>query len=416
MKKLTFLVVMLAFLANVSMAQNKERVNAFNYNKNAQGYITTAEQFNKQNRADKAAKQMGFAKIELGKAKASIDLAAEHEETKNEARTWHYYGIVYYKIAAYPEFNDLDPNALEKSLEAFAKIPALDPAYANDRQNMFDIYQHIQSITSNYFNRGAVAYENGNYEEAINCYMSAYMSMLVIGQQDNEALLIAAQIALYNAKKYETVVEICNQLLASNTESAKVYQYLAVANGQLGNEEDMLKYINEGRAKFPEDENLINEQINAYLQLKREAEIVDQIEAMAAKQTTNPIYYFILGTIYGNQESTLYNIETALGYYQKALEMDPNHVDSYINIGSMYIDKSAALYNAANELGFDRESQKKYDVMVAEAKTYDEKALPYVEKAYELVPNDDAIRQALRTLYIRLKMMDKAKALETAAQ
>ena len=96
--------------------------------------------------------------------------------------------------------------------------------------------------------------------------------------------------------------------------------------------------------------------------------------------------------------------------------MDPNHVDSYINIGSMYIDKSAALYNAANELGFDRESQKKYDVMVAEAKTYDEKALPYVEKAYELVPDDDAIRQALRTLYVRLKMMDKAKALETSAQ
>ena len=416
MKKVTLLVVMLAFLANISMAQNKERVNAFNYNKNAQGYITTAEQLIKQNRADKAAKQMGFAKIELGKAKASIDLAAEHEETKNEARTWHYYGIVYYKIAAYPEFNDLDPDALDKSLEAFAKIPALDPSYANDRQNMFDIYQHIQSITSNYFNRGAVAYENGNYEDAIKCYMSAYISMLVIGQQDNEALLIAAQIALYNAKKYETVIEICNQLLATQSESAKVYQYLAVANGQLGNEEDMLKYINEGRAKFPEDENLINEQINAYLQLKREAEIVDQIEAMAAKQTSNPVYYFILGTIYGNSESTLYNIDSALGYYQKALEMDPNHVDSYINIGSMYIDKSAALYNAANELGFDKESQKKYDIMVAEAKTYDEKALPYVEKAYELVSDDDAIRQALRTLYVRLKMMDKAKALETSAQ
>ena len=79
MKKLTFLVVMLALLANVSMAQNKERVNAFNYNKNAQGYITTAEQLNKQNRAEKAAKQMGFAKIELQKAKTSIDLAAEHE-------------------------------------------------------------------------------------------------------------------------------------------------------------------------------------------------------------------------------------------------------------------------------------------------------------------------------------------------
>ena len=416
MKKVTLLVVMLAFFANISMAQNKERVNAFNYNKHAQGYITIAEQLNKQNKVDKAQKQMGFAKIELGKAKAAIELAANHDETKNEARTWHYYGIVYYKIAAYPEFNDLDPDALEKSLNAFVKIIELDPAYANDRQNLFDIYQHIQSITSNYFNKGAVAYENGEYKVAIDCYMSAYKSNLVIGQQDNEALLIAAQIALYNAKEYGMVVEICNQLLASQYESPKVYQYLAVANGQLGNDEDMVKYINEGRAKFPEDENLINEQINAYLKLQREAEIVDQIEEMAAKQTSNPIYYFILGTIYGNSESTLYNIDSALGYYQKALELDPNHVDSYINIGSMYIDKSASLYNAANELGFDRESQKKYDIMVAEAKSFDEKALPYVEKAYELVPGDDAIKQALRTLYVRLKMMDKAKALEAAAE
>ena len=412
MKKLTFLVVMLAFIANVSMAQNKERVNAFNYNKNAQGYITTAEQLNKQNRVEKAAKQMGFAKIELQKAKTSIDLAAEHEETKNEARTWHYYGIVYYKIAAYPEFHDLDPEALDKSFAAFAKIPALDPEYANDRQNMFDIYQHIQSITSNYFNRGAVAYENGEYAEAIKCYLAAYNSMLVIGQQDNEALLIAAQIALYNAKEYEKTVEICNQLLAAQHESPKVYQYLAVAYSQMGNDEEMLKYINEGRAKFPEDDNLVNEQINAYLKLKREAEIIDQIKEMANKNSENSVYCLIIGTIYSNQESELYNVDSALVYYNRAIEINPTDENAYINVGSMYIDKSAALINKANELPLDK--FKEYDELIAEARVFDEKALPYVEKAYELVPGDDAIKQALRTLYVRLKMMDKARALESA--
>ena len=412
MKKLTFLVVMLAFLANVSMAQNKERVNAFNYNKNAQGYITTAEQLNKQNRAEKAAKQMGFAKIELQKAKTSIDLAAEHEETKNEARTWHYYGIVYYKIAAYPEFHDLDPEALDKSFAAFAKIPALDPEYANDRQNMFDIYQHIQSITSNYFNKGAVAYENGEYADAIKCYLAAYNSMLVIGQQDNEALLIAAQIALYNAKEYEKTVEICNQLLAAQHESPKVYQYLAVAYSQMGNDEEMLKYINEGRAKFPEDDNLVNEQINAYLKLKREAEIIDQIKEMANKNSENSVYCLIIGTIYSNQESELYNVDSALVYYNRAIEVNPTDENAYINVGSMYIDKSAALINKANELPLDK--FKEYDELIAEARVFDEKALPYVEKAYELVPGDDAIKQALRTLYVRLKMMDKARALESA--
>lgn len=414
MKKVTLLIVMLAFFANISMAQNKERVNAFNYNKNAQGYITTAEQLAKQNRADKAAKQMSFAKIELGKAKASIDLAAENEETKNEARTWHYYGIVYYKIAAYPDFNDLDPEALDKSLNAFMKIIELDPAYANDRQNMFDIYQHIQSITSNYFNKGAVAYENGEYKDAIDFYMSAYKSNLVIGQKDNEALLIAAQIALYNAKEYETAIAICNQLLAEQYESPKVYQFLAVANSQLGNDEDMLKYINEGRAKFPEDDNLVNEQINAYLKLKREAEIIDQIKEMANKNSNNSIYCLIIGTIYSNQESEIYNVDSALVYYNRAIEINPNDENAYINVGSMYIDKSAALINKANELPLDK--FKEYDALIAEAKVFDEKALPYVEKAYELVPTDDAIKQALRTLYVRLKMMDKARALETAAE
>lgn len=408
MKKVTLLIVMLAFMANISMAQNKERVNAFNYSKNAQGYINTAEQFNKQKKAEKAKKQMDFAKIELTKAKTSIDLAAENEETKNDAKTWHYYGIVYYKIAAYPEFNDIDTTALEKSLNAFVQIAMLDMEYF--KANYMDIYQHINSITTNYFNKGAVAYENGDYKKAMECYMTAYMSNSIIGKKDNEALLIAAQIAIYNAKEYEAAIEICNQLLADQYESPKVYQYLAVANGQLDKNDEMLKYINEGRAKFPEDESLINEQINAYLKLKREAEIIDQIKEMADKNNDNSVYCLIIGTIYSNQESELYNVDSALVYYDRAIAINPTDENAYINVGSMYIDKSAALINKANELPLDK--FKEYDALIAEAKVFDEKALPYVEKAYELVPDDNAIRQALRTLYVRLKMMDKAKELE----
>ena len=189
---------------------------------------------------------------------------------------------------------------------------------------------------------------------------------------------------------------------------------MAIAQGGLENNDAMVQYIQTGREKFPEDENLINEQINAFLKLKREAEIIDQIKEMANKNKENSVYCFILGTIYGNSESAIHSIDSAMVYYNRAIEINPNDENAYINIGSMFIDKSAALYNAANELGFDAESQKKYDIMVAEAKAFDEQALPFVEKAYELVPGDEAIKQALRTLYVRLKMMDKAKELESA--
>lgn len=411
MKKVTLLVVMLAFFANISMAQNKERVNAFNYNKNAQAYITSAEQYTTQNRTDKAAKEMNNAKIMLQRAKTSIDLAAAHDETKNDAKTWHYYGIVYYKIAAYPEFNDIDTEALTKCSDAFKKIGELDMDYY--KNNYGDIFQHVNSITSNYFNQGAISYEAGDYIKAIESYKKAYETMAIIGQKDNEALLVAAQIAVM-AKEYNTAIELCNTLLNDAYESPQVYQYMAIAQGGLENNDAMVQYLQTGREKFPEDENLINEQINAFLKLKREAEIIDQIKEMANKNKENSVYCFILGTIYGNSESAIHSIDSAMVYYNRAIEINPNDENAYINIGSMFIDKSAALYNAANELGFDAESQKKYDIMVAEAKAFDEQALPYVEKAYELVPGDEAIKQALRTLYVRLKMMDKAKELESA--
>ena len=165
MKKVTLLVVMLAFFANISMAQNKERVNAFNYNKNAQSYIETAEQLNIQKRTEKAAKEMNNAKIMLERAKTSIDLAAAHEETMNDAKTWHYYGVIYLKIATYPEFNEIDTDALEKCAEAFRKVSEIDQTYF--KQNQFEIMSYINSITTNYFNQGGAAYASSSTSRLI---------------------------------------------------------------------------------------------------------------------------------------------------------------------------------------------------------------------------------------------------------
>ena len=327
MKKVTLLVVMLAFIANVSMAQNRERVNAFNDNKHAQSYIETAETLTIQKRTEKAAKEMANAKMMLERAKTSIDLASNHDETKNDAKTWHYYGVIYLKIATYPEFNDIDTDALEKCADAFKKIVELDESYLKD--NYGEIVTYIQSITTNYFNQGGAAYEAGDYVKAINSYKRAYETMAIIGQKDNEALLVAAQIAVM-AKEYNSAIELCNTLIENGFENPQVYQYMGIAQGGLENNDAMLQYIQTGREKFPEDENLINEQINAYLKLKREAEIIDQIRAMAEKNTENSVYYFILGTIYGNQESELFNTEEALNCYNKVIEINPNDENAYI--------------------------------------------------------------------------------------
>ena len=138
---------------------------------------------------------------------------------------------------------------------------------------------------------------------------------------------------------------------------------------------------------------------------------------MAEANTNQPIYYFILGTIYGNRESSLYNIDSALEAYNKAIEENDKYADAYYNAGALLIDKASEIYQAANDKDPSEYSNfnaylKATNEMMDEAKQYDTRALPYVEKTYELLPGDPAVKQALKGIYARLKMTDKAQELD----
>ena len=143
MKKVLLLLA-LAVFGQFAIAQDMQRQNANNYQRQAQQLIDAADNYKAVNKMDKAAKQMKDAKILMGKAKASIDAAAQHESTMNQAKTWHYCAVIYYKIGAYPEFYDLDQNAYDKVLEAVEKVQQLDEAYF--RQNGQELSSYVRGV------------------------------------------------------------------------------------------------------------------------------------------------------------------------------------------------------------------------------------------------------------------------------
>ena len=413
MKKL-LLVLALALVGQFAIAQNVEVQNAFNNQKAAQQYIDQAETYKTQNKAEKAAKQMGNAKLMIQKAKTSIDKASTNESTMNQAKTWHYYAVIYYKIGAYPEFADIDLEAYEKALTAFEKIKTLDNEYY--MRNRYEFQQYAASIGASYYDLGANSYNEGNFEDAYVNFKKAYDAAAVLGGKDNSALLNAALSAM-KVEKYNESIEMFQTLLENGADEPAVYQNMAAAYRGMGDNDKMLETIMIAREKFPEDENIMNEMINSYLTVHREDEIIDQILEMAQKNTDQPAYYFILGTIYGNRESKLYDVEKALEYYNKAIAENAAYADAYYNAGALLIDKAAGIYQEANEKDPSEYSNfnaylAATDAMAAEAKVYDERALPYVEKTYELLPDDPAVKQALKGIYTRLKMTDKAAAIE----
>lgn len=413
MKKVLLLLA-LAIAGHFAIAQNVQVQNAFNNQKAAQQYIDQAETYKTQNKPDKAAKQMQNAKLMIQKAKDAIDAASQHEATMNQAKTWHYYAVIYYKIGAYPEFADIDSQAFEKALTAFEKVKTLDNDYFMRSRQEFQ--QYAASIGASYYDLGANSYNEGNFEDAYINFKKAYDAAAVLGGNDNSALLNAALSAM-KVSRYAEAIEMLQTLINNGMEEPAVYQNIVIAYRGAEENDKMIEMIMVAREKFPDDANIMNEMINSYLKVHREGEIIEQILEMAEKNSDQPVYYFILGTIYGNHESQLYDMEKALEYYDRAIAENDKYADAYYNAGALLIDKASEIYQEANEKDPSEYSNfnaylAATDEMAAQARVYDERALPYVEKTYELLPDDPAVKQALKGIYTRLKMNDKAATLD----
>lgn len=404
MKRLV-LTLAIALISSFAFAQNIQVQNAFNFQKTAKQYIEQADAFKVQNKIEKADKQMTNAKLALQKAKDAIDAASTHEATMNQAKTWHYYAVVYYYIGAYPEFASIDIEANAKVLSAVEKIRQLDPDYYVQMGQ--ELSSYVRNIGNGFYQLGVDSFNNGNYEDACTNFQKAVSASQKIGLVDDAAMQNLA-LCYTKTEKFNEAAQVYEQLISNGIDEANIYSGLINAYREAGNGEKSVEFINIAREKYPEDAQLVNDMINTYLTLHRESEIINQILEMAEKYPEQPVYYFILGTIYGNEESELFSIENALVCYDNVIKIDANYVDAYINAGSILIDQAADKYNEANDLPIDKVAE--YKKMMEEGKAFDEKALPYVVKAYELSP-EPAIKQALKMCYVRLKMADKAAEL-----
>lgn len=372
-------IIMLALVISAStlMSQTKERTNAFMYNKNGQ----------------------------YDKAREAIDKAILNEKTINDPKTWMYRGIIYLNIVFSEQYSSLDPQALDKSLESFKKTLELDP---EDKAKQKDeIIPRIDAISIRFSNAGAEAFNNQDYELATKDFKKAYDVALLVSKVDTISLLNAGLSSL-RGEKFEDAIGYYNQLLEIGFNEPDVYRSLAASHRGLHQNDEMLAALNKGRKLYPNDSGLMLEEINAYLAMGQGAKVVDDLKNLVFQDSTNYSIYFVLGTIYGDETNAeMYNMDTAIGYYEKSLALNPEYYDAVYNLGALYINESNKLQVKANDLPLSE--TKAYDKITEEANEIIRKALPHLEKAYALQPENQETIQVLKSIYVRFKMDDKLK-------
>ena len=99
-----------------------------------------------------------------------------------------------------------------------------------------------------------------------------------------------------------------------------------------------------------------------------------------------------------------HEFEKAKEYYKKAIELNPQYVDAYINLGSAMLEKDKELVEEMNKNLNDFD---KYDQIKAEQVSLYKEVIPVYEKAYAINPDDVDTVRTLMSLYENTGMDDK---------
>ncbi len=390
MKRFVFL-FSFVFIAGIVFAQNSVRTTAFNY----------------------------LRQGKLDKAQENIDKAIEHEKTMNDPKTWFYRGSIYYEIAITDndEFKNLSDNAFEESYLAFKRAIELD----EKNQFYVKIIQNMNAIGSGFYNMAVADYNEDDYAGAADNFMMAYEVKKTIEIVDTAALYNAA-IAAVKATDTTGALDYYMQLREMDYKNPGVYESLATIKGGQGDIDAAAAYLTEGREKYPDDYGLLIAEINLHMKQGNVDEAINSMNAAIEHDPTNYTIYNALGNMFDNMiddealtaEERNTAFENAKESYQKAIEHKQDFFDAYYNLGALFVNKAAEYQNEANGLPLDK--QEEYDALVAKANGLLKEALPSLEKAHELQPDDRNTIISLKEIYTRLGELDKAKEMSLKLQ
>ncbi len=159
---------------------------------------------------------------------------------------------------------------------------------------------------------------------------------------------------------------------------------------------DAVKVLEEGKSKYPNDPNILNDLSAAYVSAKMMDVAMKSFAEAVEKQPDNKDYHYNYGVLLLGAKK----YEEAVKQFEEALRIDPNYENALYNIGVAYIKWGMAIRDEAVNSGNedDLSYQEKF-----------KKALPYIEKYLELKPDDAAIWDALGKIYANLGETEKSK-------
>ncbi len=336
----------------------------------------------------------------LDKAKEALDQASANESTASWFNTYFAKGRLAQAsfTSKDPKFNAFYTDPLAEAYSSYEKAMELDPKGTIKKKIITgSIYN---SLAVDLYNQGSVRFEAKDYPGALKSFETQIKiteSELYAGAIDT-GMYYNAGLAAVNSSKYDEAIKYFQKCADMKYMGVSPYFQMSetyLALGDTAKAESVLQGL---QSKFPTDKGVTLQLIDLYIKSNKNAEAQKYIQVAKADDPGNYSLYYAAGIIYLNENK----YDEAIPELLKSTELKGDLYDTQYGLGAAYINKAADMFKKANDIM----DVKQYTLAIDEANAVYAKALPFIEKAHELKPDDTFAMQNLMELYYRMKAKD----------
>ncbi len=300
-------------------------------------------------------------------------------------------------IRAWEVVRPVIEGAAETAKDAYLKAVEMDPKAADK------VKDGLRQIKDYYIQDATNMFTIGEYTKAANGYLSAYEVGRTPALNQNDTMLLFNAGYLYALSgDFDNGQKCLEGALENNYYSDGDVFYLLFHCYYRNNEGDMAKskkVLLDGISKFPNNNNILESLTMFYSREGSEEdpeEIFDIVKNAIAADPENPDLWAGLGNIYLHTKRW----DDAIVAYGKVVELQPEVYINQLRLGYVYCSKADGMQaELASQTFTSYEASEKFQ---QEINDVFEKALPSLEKAHELGPDEIIPVEMLKSIYYRL--------------
>ena len=261
----------------------------------------------------------------------------------------------------------------------------------------------LQEIVNTYNQVAYAYYQIGDYKTASQMFKGAadvsYMEPCSAPADDSA--FNAALIAV-SAGDYEMALEYYKICLAKNYgENGDIYARLSDVYGALEDKVNQKAILEEGFAKYPENQSILIGLINF---AENNGEDPNYVLTLLDKAKENDPTNASIYAVQGNILAQMKRYDDAEAVFSQAVEVDPTYNYAYYAWGKMWYDRAVEYQVAADELPLTA-PQREYDAIIKNRDNAVEKCIAPLEKCFQQSQELDykvACAEYLRRAYYQL--------------